>query len=91
MIMKNLVRTLLLFTLATSISAFAGSKNPDSSKGSNTNDATAEAKAAPCAADQQKVCVICQVPSEDSNEKSARQKLIQEQEKEWLKNLLYNH
>jgi hypothetical protein len=93
MAIKHLVRTLLVFTLATSISAFAGSKNPGAAKSSNVNGATTETKASPCVADpqtdHQKVCVICQVQSEDSNEKAARQELIQNQEEEWSKNL-YN-
>lgn len=92
--MKNLIRTLTIFVLATSMSAFAASKRADeAAKTPEANNAVAEAKAAPCPADQENTqanpCIKCQVQSEDSAEKSARQKLIEEQEKEWLRNVDY--
>lgn len=91
--MKNLVRTLTIFVLATSMSAFAASKKADESPTApEVNNAVTEAKSAPCASDQEnqaKTCITCQVQSEDSKEKSDRQKLIEEQEKEWLKNVDY--
>jgi hypothetical protein len=91
MVMKNLGRTVLIFTLATSISAFAASKHPGVSKASNVKNATAEATptAAVQETDQRNPCNLCP-PSEESQEQSALQKLIQEQEKDWLKDLMYN-
>lgn len=92
--MKNIVHIVMIFVLATSISAFAASQKPDAPKAPDANNAAVEAKTAPCPADQEinqeKSCVICQLSPEDSKEKSDRQKLIEQQEKEWLKNLVYS-
>lgn len=91
--MKKLVHTLVIFMLATSISAFAASKKPDAPKAPDANNTATEANAVLCSAEQrinqEKSCIICQIQLEDSKEKAARKKLIEEQEKEWLKNLDY--
>lgn len=92
--MKNLTRTLTIFALATSMSAFAASKKADeAAKTPEANNTVAEAKAMPCPAAQETTqanpCISCQVQSEDNQEKSDRQKLIEDQEKEWLRNVDY--
>jgi hypothetical protein len=90
MIVRKLVRTLLIFTLATSISAFAASQNGEASKVANVNNITAEAIVMVCTPDPETVqqkSLNCRILPQESKEESARQKLIQKQEKEWLKGL----
>ena len=90
MIVRKLVRTLLIFTLATSISAFAASQNGEASKVGNVNNITAEAIVMVCTPDPETVqqkSLNCRILPQESKEESARQKLIQKQEKEWLKSL----
>jgi hypothetical protein len=93
MIMRKLVQTLLIFMFATAISAFAASKNGEASKAANVNNTTPEAMMVVCTPDPETVqqkSLVCRVLPEESKEESARQKLIQKQEKEWLKDLQYN-
>jgi hypothetical protein len=88
--MKNLlIRIMALAMFATSLSAFAASGKPKAGKDPNPRTSTAEPKLAPCPTaaqqnDQQPTC-LCQ--SEDSKEKTQRQKLIQKEDQEWLHNL----
>ena len=90
MIVRKRVRTLLIFTFAASISAFAASKNGEASKVANVNNTTAEAIVMVCTPDTetaQQKSLNCRILPQESKEESARQKLIQEQAKEWLKDL----
>ena len=90
MIVRKRVRTLLIFTFAASISAFAASQNREASKVANVNKTTAEAIVMVCTPDPETVqqkSLNCRILPQESKEESARQKLIQEQAKEWLKDL----
>ena len=90
MIVRKRVRTLLIFTFAASISAFAASKNDKASKVANVNNTTADAIVMVCTPDPETVqqkSLKCRILPQESKEESARQKLIQEQAKEWLKDL----
>ena len=91
--MKNmLIRIVAIAVIATSISAFAGSEKPVSGKDPNTNTATSEAKAAPCAAVQQQddQPPSCACQTEGSKEKAQNQKLIEQQDQQWLHDIQYS-
>jgi hypothetical protein len=93
MIVRKLVRTSLILTFATSMSAFAASQNREASKVANVNNTTAEAIVMVCTPDPETVqqkSLNCRILPQESKEESARQKLIQEQAKAWLKDLEYN-
>jgi hypothetical protein len=80
----------LILTFVASISAFAASKNDEASKAANVNHTTAEAIVMVCTPDpetSQQKSLNCRILPEESKKESARQKVIQAQEKEWLKNL----
>lgn len=91
--MKNmLIRIVAIAVIATSISAFAGSEKPAAGKDPNTNAATSEAIAAPCAAVQQQddQPPSCACQKEDSKEKAQNQKLIEQQDQQWLHDTQYS-
>jgi hypothetical protein len=75
---KNFIRLLTIMALASSISAFTLSETPR--KAENTNDRKTPCETAPAPAAAQ---------PNDSTEKS-RQKFIEEQEKQWLKDTRNN-
>lgn len=91
--MKNmLIRIVAIAVIATSISAFAGSAKPATGKDPNTNTATSEAKAPPCETAQQQddQPPSCACQTEDSKEKAQRQKLIEQQDQQWLHDTQYS-
>ena len=76
--MKNtLIRIFTIITLATSISAFAGSDKSAKDAKTKPNDTKCETTAAPSTADRKE-------GQSDNNEEKARKRLIEEQEKQWL-------
>ena len=76
--MKNfLIRILTIMTLATSISAFAAPEKPAAATKTNSN-AGCETTAAPSKADRS------EAQSDESQQKSERKRLIEQQEKQWL-------
>ena len=77
--MKNsLIRILTIMTLATSISAFGASDKPADGKKANSDKANCEATTTSSKTDRS------EAQSDESKEKSERQRLIKEQEKQWL-------
>lgn len=78
---STLIRMLAVLTLATSISGFALSEKPKTAAKASSDNTSSETTAAPSKADQ------TDVQSDDSQEKSQRQRLIEKQEKEWLKDV----
>lgn len=79
--MKNtLIRLLSIATLASSLSAFALSDKAKTSTGSNTECAAASRNAQ--TADQDK-------GQSDNDQEKARQRLIKEQDEQWLHDLQF--
>ena len=74
----SLIRILTIMTLASSISAFAGSDKPGDAKKTNSDKTNCEATAAPAKADRSAA------QSDEEKEKSERKRLIEEQNKQWL-------
>ena len=83
--MKNtLIRLLAIMTLAGSMSAFAATEKAKASVSENT--ATSEETKCACPADQQKYGVDEQ-RQDQSKTNTERQRLIQDQEKQWLQDV----
>jgi len=74
---KNFIRILAVMTLASSISAFALSEKPRKAENTKTRNTPCETTPNPSAAQSN------DSQTDNSTEKS-RQKLIEEQEKQWL-------
>ena len=76
--MKNsLIRILTMIILTTSISAFAGSDKSENAAKTKSNDTKCETTAEPAKAERNE-------GQSDNNEEKTRQRLIKEQEKQWL-------
>lgn len=82
---STLMRIFGIMTLATSISAFGLSDKPaKAAKDKSNNTANCENTAAPASAKAEQA-----KGQSDDNEEKARQRLIKEQEKQWLHDLQY--
>ena len=79
---SSLIRILTIMTLASSISAFAGSNKPADPKKTNSDKANCEATAAPSNASSKAGQSDAQ--SDEEKEKSERKRLIEQQNKQWL-------
>jgi hypothetical protein len=84
---STLIRVFIVMTLATSISAYAGTKKDHTAK-ANCNSGNTEDTSTPSpqAADKTNKN---EEQSDQEQEKSRKQKLIEEQNKQWLHDLQY--
>lgn len=78
---STFIRMLAVLTLATSISGFGLSEKPKSAVKTSSDNTNSETTPAPSKTDQ------TDMQSDDSQEKSQRQRLIEQQEKQWLKDV----
>jgi hypothetical protein len=87
---STLIRIFVVMTLATSISAFAGTKKDHTAK-TNCDSGNTEGTSTPSpqAADKTNRNEAQSEQSDQDQEKSRRQRLIEEQNKQWLHDVQY--
>ena len=84
---STLIRIFAIMTLATSMSAFAMSDKAAATENTNCNNAKSEATTVANTPDGGKTDQTDEGQSDNSQEKSRKQQLIEQQEKQWLQDL----